>query len=33
MVERIVRLDDGTVLMELPARIERPTTLSLRVGE
>lgn len=33
MVERLVRLDDGTLLMELPARIERPTTLSLRVGE
>lgn len=33
MVERMVRLDDGTLLMELPARIERPTTLSLRVGE
>jgi hypothetical protein len=33
MVDRMVRLDDGTLLMELPARIERPTTLSLRVGE
>jgi hypothetical protein len=33
MVERMVRLDDGSLLMELPARIERPTTLSLRVGE
>jgi hypothetical protein len=33
MVERIIRLEDGALLMELPARIERPTTLSLRVGE
>jgi hypothetical protein len=33
MVERMVRLDDGTLLMELPARIERPTTLSMRVGD
>jgi hypothetical protein len=33
MVERMIRLDYGSLLMELPARIERPTTLNLRDGD
>jgi hypothetical protein len=33
MADRVIRLSDGSILIELPARIERPTTLTLRVGE
>jgi hypothetical protein len=31
LVDRMIRLDDGTLLVELPARIERPTTVQFRV--
>ena len=31
LIERMVRLPDGTLLIEIPANVERPTTLNLRV--
>ena len=30
LLEKTVRLDNGTLLVEIPARIERPTTISFR---
>jgi hypothetical protein len=32
LVERVVRLDDGAVLVELPGALTRPATLNLRAG-
>src|SRR5262249_4403632 len=31
LIERILRLEDGTLLAEIPARIDRPTEVNIRV--
>jgi hypothetical protein len=33
LIENTLRLQDGTLLVQIPARIERPTTVDLRVEE
>ena len=33
LVDRIVRLDDGRVLIELPGTLDRPTMLNVRVSQ
>jgi hypothetical protein len=31
LIERTIRLDDGTLLIDLPLRFERPATIDVRV--